>query len=111
MNIDSDITGNKQALERLCRGGLQDSQEKFVVSSPGARTVAWAAKVISNSSYNVYNVKRVFIGEAGTIPAEVGQATTATNLAEPFVQQGQLPEGTYVLMCRAGDKNVFYAPV
>ena len=111
MNIDPDIIGSRQVLERLCRQSLQDSHENFVVSSPGARTVAWAAKVVSNSSYNVYNVKRVFIGAAGTIPVEVGQATMATNLAEPFMQQGQLAEGTYVMMCRVGDKNTFYAPV
>lgn len=84
-------------------------QEISVVTSPGARVTAWAVKVKSHSSYNVYNVYAVEIGEPGSLPVEIGQQMQAVNLAESFLQQGTLPVGTYVLMCRVGDKNVFYA--
>jgi len=41
----------------LWRAGYgADMQEISVVTSPGARQSAWAIKVKSNSSYNVYNV-------------------------------------------------------
>ena len=86
-------------------------KETSVVTSPGARETAWAVKVKSLSSYNVYNVRAVEIGDAGSVPVELGQQMQAVNLAEPFLQQGTLTSGAYVLMCRVGDRNVFYAPV
>lgn len=84
-------------------------KETSVVTSPGARTTAWAVKVKSHFSYNVYNVRAVEIGEPGSLPVEIGQETQAVNLAESFLGQGTLPAGTYVLMCRVGGRNVFYA--
>ena len=83
-------------------------QETSVVTSPGARAAAWAVKVKSNSSYNVYNVRAVEIGDPGSLPVEIGQEMQAVNLAESFLDQGTLPAGTYVVMSRVGDKNVFY---
>ncbi len=53
----------------------------------------------------------VVIGEAGSLPVEIGQEVKAVNLAESFLQQGQLAVGTYVVMFRVADKNIFYAPV
>jgi hypothetical protein len=79
------------------------------VISPGARADTWAVKVKSHSSYNVYNIIVVVIGSPGSLPVEIGTQTQAFNLAEPFHQQGTLTEGTYVVMSRVGDKNVFYA--
>jgi len=90
--------------------GIVNTGEVSVVTSPGARAAAWAVKVKSNSSYNVYNIIAVVIGDAGTIPVEIGQQTQAVNLAESFLSQGTLPAGTYAVMFRVGDKNVFYAP-
>lgn len=84
-------------------------KEVSVVTSPGAGATAWAVKVKSNSSYNVYNVRAVQIGEPGSLPVELGQEIKAVNLAESFEEPGTLSAGTYVLMCRVGDKNVFYA--
>jgi hypothetical protein len=84
-------------------------KETSTVTSPGARAAAWAIKIKSHSSYNVYNVITVVIGDAGSIPVEIGRQTQAVNLAESFMQQGTLPEGTYAVMSRVGDKNVFYA--
>jgi len=104
-----DIINNQQLLERLARKGSEGTQEVSVVTSPGARAAAWAVKVKSNSSYNVYNVIAVVIGDAGSLPAEIGGQTEAVNLAESFLQQGTLPAGTYAVMFRVGDKNVFYA--
>ena len=84
-------------------------REISVVTSPGARAAAWAIKVKSHISYNVYNVVAVVIGNPGSIPVEIGQQMQAVNLAESFLQQGTLQEGTYAVMSRVGDKNVFYA--
>jgi len=39
----------------------------------------------------------------------MGEPMQATNLAESFLTQGSLAAGTYALMCRVGDNNVFYA--
>jgi len=85
--------------------------EKYRVGSPGARVAAWTIKVISLSSYNVYNVRTVQVGEPGTVPALIGNQVEAVNVAESFLGEGQLPAGTYAIMFRVGDKNVFYAPV
>lgn len=106
---DANITNNQQLLGRLSREGSAQANETAVVMSPGARTAAWAVKVKSNSSYNVYNVVVVVINAPGAAPSEIGQQVQAVNLAESFTQQGTLPAGTYAVMSRAGDKNVFYA--
>ncbi len=108
----TDETGlNNQQLERLIRKNSQAATEKTVVTAPGARETVWAVKVKSLSSYNVYNVKMVAINDPGILPSEIGSEVQAVNLAESFLDTGQLSVGTYVLMARVGDKNVFYAPV
>jgi len=104
----ANIVDSQQVLERLARQGSEQIQEISVVTSPGARTAAWAVKVKSNSSYNFYNVVAVVIGDAGSIPVEIGQQSLAVNLAESFQQQGTLSAGTYAVMFRVGDKNVFH---
>lgn len=111
MSNGTNIIDGQQVLERLCRKGSQESSEISVVTSPGARAVAWAVKVKSLSSYNVYNVRVVEIGDAGSLPVEIGGQMQAVNLAESFLQAGQLPASTYVVMSRVGEKNVFYVPV
>ena len=111
MSNGANMTGSQEMLERLCRKGLQETAEKSVVTSPGARAAAWAVKVKSLSSYNVYNVRAVVIGDAGSQPVEIGGQMKAVNLAESFTETGVLPTGTYVVMLRAGEKNVFYVPV
>lgn len=83
--------------------------EVYIVTSPGARAAGWAVKVKSLSSYNVYNVRAVEVGDPGSVPVEIGGQMQAVNLAESFLQQGTLQEGTYAVMSRVGDKNVFYA--
>ena len=103
------LRNSQQELERLARSGPEERHETSVVASPGAMATAWAVKVKSNSSYNVYNVRAVEIGDPGSLPVELGQGVKAVNLAESFLDQGTLPAGTYVLMCRVGDKNLFYA--
>lgn len=101
--------GSQQILDRLCREGSQGTGEIAVVTSPGARTAAWTVKVKSHSSYNIYNVIAVVIGNPGSEPSEIGQQMLAVNLAESFTEQGTLPADTYAIMVRVGDKNVFYA--
>jgi hypothetical protein len=105
------IIDNQQLIERVARKGSEGSPEISVVTSPGARAAAWAVKVKSLSSYNFYNVRAVEIGDAGSLPVEIGGQMQAVNLAESFLETGQLPAGTYAVMSRVGDKNVFYVPV
>ena len=108
MSNTINIVNRQQVLDRLCRAGSQGISEIAIVTSPGARAGAWAVKVKSNSSYNVYNVMAVVINDAGSVPTEIGQQTKAVNLAESFTQTGALPDGTYATMARVGDKNVFH---
>lgn len=102
-------TDSQQILGRLAREGSVGVREVSTVASPGARAAAWAVKIKSHSSYNVYNVITVVIGEAGSVPAEIGQQTQAVNLAESFQAEGTLAAGMFAVMSRVGDKNVFYA--
>ena len=108
MGDGANIVDGQQILERLARKGSEQTKEVSVVTSPGARTAGWAVKVKSNSSYNIYNVIAVVIGDAGSIPVEIGGQMLAVNLAESFQQQGNLSAGTYAVMFRVGDKNVFH---
>jgi hypothetical protein len=109
MNNGMNVVDTQQLLERLARAGSQETGEVSVVTSPGARAAAWAVKVKSHSSYNVYNVRAVVIGDAGSLPAEIGGQMQAVNLAESFLETGQLPIGTFAVMSKVGGKNVFYA--
>ena len=105
------ITEMQQILRRLVRVRSEEREKKSVVTSPGARTTAWAVKVTSLSSHNVYNVRVVEIGAAGSEPDEIGGQMKAVILAESFTSTGSLSAGTYVVMLRVGGKNVFYAAV
>jgi hypothetical protein len=78
------------------------------VTGAGTGTTAFAAKVKSNYSHNIYKVSVVELLAEGQTPVEIGGEMKATNLAEDFTQQGQLTAGRYVLVCTAGEKNVFY---
>ncbi len=109
MSNELDNINSRQLLERLGREGSQRVREVSIVTSPGARESGWAIKVKSHSSYNVYSVIAVEIGDAGSVPVEIGKQMQAVNLAESFLQEGTLAAGTYAVMIRAGNKNVFYA--
>jgi hypothetical protein len=98
----------QQLLEQLALAGSHDAGEISVVASPGARMSAWAVKVKSLSSHNVYNVRAVEIGDAGSLPVEIGGQMQAINLAESFLGTGQLPAGTFAVTSKVGSKNVFY---
>jgi hypothetical protein len=102
-------TDAQQVLRRLAREGSAGVQDVSTVASPGARAAAWAVKIKGHSSYNVYNVIAVVIGAAGSVPVEIGQQTQAVNLAESFQAEGTLAAGTFAVMSRVGNKNVFYA--
>jgi len=111
MSSGANISNGREILERLSRQGSQGIAETSVVTSPGARTAAWAVKVKSLSSYNVYDVRAVVIGAPGSLPVEIGEQMQAVNMAESFLADGQLSAGTYAIMFRVGDKNVFHVPV
>ena len=103
------VTDQTQLLADLVRTGSENRRETSLVVAPGAGVTAWAVKVKSHIDYNVYSVRAVLIGEAGTMPLEMGELMEATNLAESFLSQGTLAAGTYAVLCRVGDRNVFYA--
>ncbi len=111
MSDGSSVSAGQQELNRLVRHGSEGTGEVSIVTSPGARVAAWPVKVAGLASYNVYNVQQVSLGDSGSLPVIIGPQMQAVNLAESFIQQGQLAAGTYVIMFRAGEKNVFYAPV
>ena len=98
----------QQTLGQAAHTDQSPIQEVAVVTSPGARAAAWAVKVKSLVSYNIYNVAVVVLGVPGAIPSEIGQQVQAVNLAESFMQQGTLPAGTYAIMFRFCDKNIFH---
>jgi hypothetical protein len=103
MSNGANISNGREILERLSREGSPGTEE--------TRVAAWAVKVKSLSSYNVYNVRSVEIGDPGTLPVELGGQMQAVNMAESFLADGQLSAGTYAIMFRVGDKNVFHVPV
>jgi hypothetical protein len=111
MEADENATESRQILLRLARERAQQKFETLFVTSPGARVAAWAIKVISHYSYNIYNVRAVQIGGPGTSPVALGENVQAINIGEPFLEEGQLAAGSYAVMFRVGDKNVFYVPV
>ena len=108
MSNSAKYDDSKQLLKQLSRAGSPGVGEIAVVTSPGDRASAWAVKVKSNSLYNIYNVVSVVVNDPGALPSEIGQEIQAVNLAESFTQTGTLPTGTYTIMSRVGDKNVFY---
>ena len=103
------MTDQQQFLAELARAGSENRRENALVISPGARVGAWAVKVKSHVDYNVYRVCAVVIGDTGSMPVEIGDQMEAVNLAESFLAQGSLAAGKYALMCRVGERNVFYA--
>jgi hypothetical protein len=103
------VTDQQQLLAQMAREGPENRRETSAVISPGGGVTVWAVRVQSQVSCNVYMVRTVVIRGTGDIPDEIGGPMEATNLAESFVTQGTLTPGTYALMCRMGEKNVFYA--
>ena len=98
---------SRQIVERFARK-ITAGENSFLVSAGGSAFAA-AAKIKGLLSYNIYNVTAVEIGEAGTLPVEFGEEFEAMNLAESFLQAGELEAGKFVLVSRLGNKNVFYA--
>ena len=109
MTINNSAT--QQLLNRLGRQSPDTNKETSFVTSPGGRAIAWVIKVISKYDYNIYNVRTVEIGDAGTMPTVMGDQIQAVNVAESFLSQGTLAANSYAIMFRVADKNVFYAPV
>lgn len=106
---DETIQNQHQVLEKLVRQERAIKTEPYRVVSGSRQGVSFAAKVISKENYNLYNVAAVEIGSAGTIPTAIGAPVCAVNVAEPFLSQGTLPAGTFIIISRVGDKYVFFA--
>lgn len=100
-----------EVLTRLARESGAKIPETSIVTSPGARAAAWPVKVISHVSYNVYNVYVVELGDPGSLPVGIGSQMQAVNMAESFLDEGQLSSGSYAVMFKVGNKNIFYASV
>ena len=100
----------QEQLSRLSRAeGSGLKNERKLVTAIGAAPAAWTIKVVSNAEYNYYNVRQVSIVNLGSEPLTISSTDTqAFNLGESFTSAGSVPDGTYAVMWRAGDKNVFY---
>ncbi len=103
------VTDQQQLLAELARAGSEAKRETSTVVSPGARIPARVVVVQSRLAYNVYVVRAVVIGAPGELPLEIGEQVEAVNLAESFLSEGTLASGTYAILSRVGEKNVFYA--
>jgi len=106
---DRYITDRQELLTSLARQGAENRKEPALVVSPEAAVRPWPIKVKSHVNRNVYRVRAVVVGETGTVPSEIGAELDATNMAESFLATGTLSAGTYSIMFRAGERNVFYA--
>jgi len=107
--IESAFGGeSRQLVERLAAKAYKAEAGSFLASAGGAGWIV-AAKIKRLSSYNNYIVKAVELGEPGTLPVELGEEFEAVNLAESFLQTGQLQAGTFVPVCGAGSRQIFYA--
>lgn len=102
-------TDQQQVLADMARGGPAHRQETSALVAPGGGVSAWAVTVKSLVHRNVYRVCAVVVGDAGSIPVEIGDPVEATNLAESYQDQGELPAGALAILLRLGEKNVFYA--
>ena len=107
------LTGSnsQQLIERLSRQSGDSQKETTLAVSSSKGPSQWIAKVISKYDYNWYNVAAVETGPPGTMPTVLGNLVLALNTAEPFLSQGTLASGTYVIISRIGDKYVFHAKV
>ena len=108
MQNEINLTNRQQELERLSRDP-EILSETTIISSPGANTFAWLARIQENISYNIYNVINIVFEEPGSEPVAMGLQAQAINIAEPFNEQGTLSTGTNVIIFRLGNKYVFYA--
>ena len=100
----------QESLARLNREQGQGVKDEYaLVAASGAMLPAWMIEVVSNAEYNLYNVRQVRILSPGVEPVTLsGSETEAFNLAESFLSTGSVAAGTYAVMWRAGDQNVFY---
>ncbi len=108
MRNEINLINRQQELDRLTREP-ERLQDTSIISSLGANTSAYLARIQENVSYNIYNVINVVPGEPGSEPVEMGLQTQAINIAETFGEQGTLSIGTYVIIFRLGNKYIFYA--
>lgn len=102
-------TDQQQVLADLARGGSQNRRETSLLVSPGGSASLWAVKVKSHVRDNVYVVRAVLVEEPGVSPIEFGELMEAVNLAKSFQEPGVLAPGTYAMLCRLGERNIFYA--
>lgn len=100
----------QQLIERLMRSSDGLPENAFVTSA-GGRIPGFVAVVIENYNYNHYYVRAVEVETAGLPPILAGQQVEAVNIAEPFMSDGNLAAGSYVIMFKIGEYYCFYAPV
>ncbi len=103
------VTDQQQVLADMARTGSQNRAETSALVAAGGIARTWPVKIKSHVDHNVYLVCAVAIGDTGSVPVEFGEQVEAVNLAESFLSQGTLSAGTYAVLHRLGEKNVFYA--
>lgn len=105
-SIDIDV---QEQLSRLTRSAAAVNQgEQNRVTRTGAAPPAWVVKVESLVEYNIYQIQQVSLSAPGASPAPITGGIQAVNIAESFTSPGTISTGTYAVMWRVGDKNVFY---
>jgi hypothetical protein len=89
----------------------QHMQEAQAVIAPGDKTQAFACKVKSRVSHNVYKVRMVEIGDPGASPVEIGSQFQAVDLSDDFSSPaGDVPIGSIVVVARVANWYVFNKP-
>ena len=110
--MENDITAMdlQEQLSRLGRlDGRAMKDELDLVTATGTMPPAWVIRVVSLDSYNYYNVQLVEITAPGNPPSSITDNIKAYNVAESFdTGSGSVSVGTYAVMWRAGNCNVFH---
>lgn len=104
---DRHLTDHQRVLADLAAHEPRSRAETSVVVHPGGTAAAWAVKITSHVARNVYAVCVVALNETGVPPTALQEQTEAINLGESFLAEGTLAAGTYAVMFRLGDNNVF----
>lgn len=100
----------QQFIGKLQRNSESMAEAAFVTSTGGG-IAGFVAKVVGKYDFNHYNVSLVELGPPGMYPTEAGNEIIAINVAEPFLSQGSLTAGTYVIIFRIAGFYIFSRPL
>ncbi len=104
MVSETNINDKLSRLERRQRDFYDRSPARL--TAPGTQPPAWTVMITGPADGNRYPVRLVEIIAPGVEPIPAGGTMQAFNIAEPFMQDGILPVGTYAIMWRIGGHYV-----